>query len=104
MNGVAWSSTDTRSIVHETIKDGLENGIAQSVEFEAATRPSDGFITITDERAVPPAGRIGETEDLLGSVFVEGGKVSPTLLSLISYRITRLSNHISAIPSSFLQS
>lgn len=30
----------------------------------------------TDERAVPPQGRIGETEDLIGSVFVEDGKVS----------------------------
>lgn len=29
----------------------------------------------TDERAIPPAGRIGETEDLIGSVFVQDGKV-----------------------------
>ena len=29
-----------------------------------------------DERAVPPAGRIGETEDLIGSIFVQEGKVS----------------------------
>lgn len=28
-----------------------------------------------DERAVPPAGRIGETEDLIASVFVQDGKV-----------------------------
>ena len=58
------------------------------MEFEAATRPGDGWIHITgmsdsptwlmgiDERAVPPAGRIGETEDLIGTVFVENGKVS----------------------------
>lgn len=32
-----------------------------------------------DERAIPPAGRIGETEDLIGSVFVENGKVSSLL-------------------------
>lgn len=31
-----------------------------------------------DERAVPPAGRIGETEDLIASVFVQDGKVSQT--------------------------
>jgi len=30
---------------------------------------------MTDERAIPPAGRIGETEDLIGSVFVKDGKV-----------------------------
>lgn len=71
-------------------------GKAQSVDFEAATRGSDGYIHITgtsnaipiresrlgveligiDERAIPPAGRIGETEDLIGSVFVKDGKVS----------------------------
>ena len=63
-------------------------GKGETVEFEAATRPSDGYIHITgeslavsrvelivDERAIPPAGRIGETEDLIGSVFVKDGKV-----------------------------
>lgn len=35
---------------------------------------------ITDERAIPPAGRIGETEDLIGSVFVKDGKVSPAAI------------------------
>jgi hypothetical protein len=28
-----------------------------------------------DERKLPPAGRIGETEDLIGSVYVQDGKV-----------------------------
>ncbi|KAK1921613.1 hypothetical protein DB88DRAFT_512888 [Papiliotrema laurentii] len=62
-------------IVHEAIKSGLEQGKAETVAFEASTRPGDGYIHITDERAVPPAGRIGETEDLIGSVFVQEGKV-----------------------------
>jgi hypothetical protein len=61
--------------VHEAIKSGLEQGKAETVAFEASTRPGDGYIHITDERAVPPAGRIGETEDLIGSVFVQEGKV-----------------------------
>lgn len=71
-----WTATDRRKVVHETIKSGLEQGKATSVEFEASTRPGDGYIHITDERAIPPAGRIGETEDLIGSVFVQEGKVS----------------------------
>lgn len=37
-----------------------------------------------DERAVPPAGRIGETEDLIGSVFVQDGKVSISDLSFLA--------------------
>ncbi|KAL7420014.1 hypothetical protein Q5752_004978 [Cryptotrichosporon argae] len=75
------------STLHEAIKDGLAAGAAQTVEFEAATRPSDGYIHITDERAVPPAGRIGETEDLIASVFVQDGKlVLDTYEPLPSYR------------------
>ena len=77
-----------RKVLHSTIKEGLRLGKGETVEFEAATRPSDGYIHITgeslqvsrmeltvDERAIPPAGRIGETEDLIGSVFVKDGKV-----------------------------
>jgi hypothetical protein len=35
-----------------------------------------------DERAIPPAGRIGETEDLIGSVFVKDGKVCYSYVEL----------------------
>lgn len=78
-------------LLHASIKDGLAQKVAESVEFEAAGRPGDGYIHITgrtrhtssvgdalmraDERAVPPAGRIGETEDLIGTVFVQDNKV-----------------------------
>jgi len=41
---------------------------------------------MTDERAIPPAGRIGETEDLIGSVFVKDGKVC-TLTTVTSRRV-----------------
>lgn len=88
----------------------MDKGKAEAAGFEAAGRPGDGYIHITgelslftrsgpranrlksgptvmiklnrpDERALPPAGRIGETEDLIGSVFVEDGKVRSTILS-----------------------
>jgi hypothetical protein len=39
---------------------------------------------MVDERAIPPAGRIGETEDLIGSVFVKDGKVS-SVIGLMSW-------------------
>ena len=68
-----------RKIVHQSIQSGLDQGKAETVRFEASTRPGDGYIHITDERAVPPAGRIGETEDLIGSVFVQDGKVCRSL-------------------------
>jgi hypothetical protein len=44
-----------------------------------------------DERAVPPAGRIGETEDLIASIFVQDGKIVPsTYEPLPSYRLVTL--------------
>ncbi|RSH92219.1 hypothetical protein EHS25_008634 [Saitozyma podzolica] len=65
-------------VMQSAVKQSLERGLADTVIFEASTRPGDGYIHITDERAIPPAGRIGETEDLIGSVFVENGEVVPS--------------------------
>ncbi|KAK8847447.1 hypothetical protein IAR55_005305 [Kwoniella newhampshirensis] len=77
-----------RKVLDDAIKSGLEQGKSQSVTFEAETRPGDGWIHITDERAIPPAGRIGETEDLVGSVYVQDGKiVASTYSPLPTYRL-----------------
>ncbi|WWD21537.1 hypothetical protein CI109_106023 [Kwoniella shandongensis] len=77
-----------KEILDQAIKSGLEQGKSQSVTFEAETRPGDGWIHITDERAIPPAGRIGETEDLIGSVYVQDGKiVASTYSPLPTYRL-----------------
>ncbi|XAO21366.1 hypothetical protein I312_100115 [Cryptococcus bacillisporus CA1280] len=77
-----------RKVLNDAVKSGLEQGKATTVQFEAETRPVDGWIHITDERAIPPAGRIGETEDLIGSVFVQGGKiVADTYSPLPTYRL-----------------
>ena len=40
---------ECRKILHSSIKEALASGKAQSVEFEAATRGSDGYIHITGE-------------------------------------------------------
>ncbi|KAL0255928.1 hypothetical protein I308_100739 [Cryptococcus tetragattii IND107] len=77
-----------RKVLNDAVKSGLEQGKATTVQFEAETRPVDGWIHITDERAIPPAGRIGETEDLIGSVYVQGGKiVADTYSPLPTYRL-----------------
>ncbi|WVQ83281.1 hypothetical protein IAT38_005420 [Cryptococcus sp. DSM 104549] len=87
-----------RTTLNEAIKSGLEEGKAQTVQFEAETRPTDGWIHITDERAIPPAGRIGETEDLIGSVYVQEGKIiSSTYSPLPTYR-TVTTNGVMKLP------
>lgn len=42
----------SRKLLHESIKDGLKLGKAETVEFEAATRPSDGYIHITGKLGI----------------------------------------------------
>ncbi|BEI91851.1 uncharacterized protein CcaverHIS019_0406710 [Cutaneotrichosporon cavernicola] len=77
-----------RIVLHAAIKDGLEKGADERIMYEAEMRPGDGYMTLTDERAVPPQGRIGETEDLIGSVFVKDGKiVASTYEPFPSYRL-----------------
>lgn len=42
----------------------------------------------SDERNIPPMGRVGEPEDMLASIFVENGKaVASTYEPLPSYRL-----------------
>ena len=62
--------------MNASIKAAIESGAAQTVAVEALARGSDGYLHIADERKVPPAGRIPEPEDILGSVYVEDGEVS----------------------------
>lgn len=54
----------------------LQVGTVVSCYSTLASRRHEHELISLDERALPPAGRIGETEDLIGSVFVEDGKVS----------------------------
>ncbi|GMK53883.1 hypothetical protein CspeluHIS016_0104690 [Cutaneotrichosporon spelunceum] len=77
-----------RVVLHAAIKDGLAKGVDERLGYEAEMRPGDGYMTLTDERAVPPQGRIGETEDLIGSVFVQDGKIiASTYEPFPSYRL-----------------
>ncbi|WWC59501.1 uncharacterized protein I303_102057 [Kwoniella dejecticola CBS 10117] len=74
--------------LHDAIQSGLEANVSDTLQYEAETRPTDGWIHITDERAIPPAGRIGETEDLIGSVYVQEGKIiASTYSPLPTYRL-----------------
>lgn len=47
-----------------------------------------GLNLTSDERALPPAGRIGEPEDIIASVFVQDGQIQPeTYAPTPTYRI-----------------
>lgn len=42
-----------REVLHKAIKDGLAKGVSETVEFEAGTRPGDGFMHITGGSTLP---------------------------------------------------
>jgi len=80
-----------RPLLHKSIKEAIESGKAETVDYEAGTRPGDGYMhligrsggfrwsvfsmLILDERNLPPPGRVGDAEDLIASIFVQDGKV-----------------------------
>jgi hypothetical protein len=79
-----------RDALHEAVQAVLEDG-SDDILMSAAMQTGEGWMHInglstfvfrehlyssfTDERNLPPMGRISDPEDIIGSVRVEGGKV-----------------------------
>jgi len=48
----------------------------------------EGWVHVTDERGLPPFGRIPEPEDIIGSVLVQGGELrAETYQPMPTYRL-----------------
>ncbi|KAJ9119433.1 hypothetical protein QFC24_005666 [Naganishia onofrii] len=73
---VDWDR-DFRGLKAGHIKAGLATGAGATVETEASARGSDGYMHIADGRNLPPPGRIPEPHDIIGSVYVQSGKILP---------------------------
>ena len=50
-----YSSGTGRTFLHDSIKRAIETGSAQTVEVEATTRGSDGFMHISGKSSTSPA-------------------------------------------------
>ncbi|KAJ9110245.1 hypothetical protein QFC19_001648 [Naganishia cerealis] len=70
-------NTKFRELLQDSIKTALGMGAAATVETEASVRGSDGYMHIADGRNLPPPGRIPEPHDIIGSVYVQSGKILP---------------------------
>lgn len=85
-----------RDVLHEAIAAGLREGV-DDIQINGATQLGDGWMHINgssnisffssvwsssmcmlviDARNIPALGRIGDPDDILGSVLVENGKVA----------------------------
>lgn len=76
-----------RSLVQETVQQGLREGVDE-VWTNGALQLQHGWMHIHDSRNVPPLGRIGDPDDIIGSVLVEDSKILPdTYQAMPAYRL-----------------
>ncbi|KAL1717600.1 hypothetical protein EV715DRAFT_202881 [Schizophyllum commune] len=76
-----------RSLLHRAIREGLEQDVDE-VQRNGALQLQAGWMHIHDERNIPALGRIGDPDDIIASVLVEGGKILPeTYQPMPAYRV-----------------
>ncbi|EAU84131.1 hypothetical protein CC1G_08672 [Coprinopsis cinerea okayama7 len=75
-----------RSLLHETVYAALRDGV-DDVWVGAAKQVGSGWMHVHDQRNPPPLGRIGDPDDIIGTVLVEDGVVkADTYQPMPSYR------------------
>ncbi|KAI6160696.1 hypothetical protein EDD17DRAFT_1760166 [Pisolithus thermaeus] len=67
-------NSNFRSLMQEAIREGLREGVDE-VWMNGALQLQHGWMHIHDSRNIPPLGRIGDPDDIIGSVLVEDSKV-----------------------------
>ncbi|KAI0057271.1 hypothetical protein BV25DRAFT_1909551 [Artomyces pyxidatus] len=76
-----------RPLLHEAISSALADG-ADDIQINGAIQTGNGWMHIHDTRNVPALGRIGDPDDILGTVLVEDGKIQASTYSpMPSYRL-----------------
>ncbi|KAI0725978.1 hypothetical protein C8Q72DRAFT_888126 [Fomitopsis betulina] len=76
-----------RNVLHEAIQSALRDG-ADEIQKNGAIQIQAGWMHIHDQRNVPALGRIGDVDDILASVRIEGGEIlASTYEPMPSYRL-----------------
>ncbi|KAA1474370.1 hypothetical protein DENSPDRAFT_840939 [Dentipellis sp. KUC8613] len=74
-------------LLHTAVSSGLREGI-DDIQINGATQLQEGWMHIHDTRNVPALGRIGDPDDILGSVLVQDSKIlADTYSPMPSYRV-----------------
>ncbi|TFY77743.1 hypothetical protein EWM64_g6271 [Hericium alpestre] len=76
-----------RELLQEAIAKGLAEGV-DDIQINGAKQIGQGWMHIHDDRNIPALGRIGDPDDILGTVLVEDGEMLPQTYSpMPSYRL-----------------
>ncbi|CDO77436.1 hypothetical protein BN946_scf184857.g43 [Trametes cinnabarina] len=76
-----------REALHEAVQSALRDGVDE-VQKNGAIQLREGWMHIHDNRNIPALGRIGEPDDIIGSVRVENGEImAETYQPMPSYRL-----------------
>ncbi|KAJ7130232.1 hypothetical protein C8R44DRAFT_905566 [Mycena epipterygia] len=76
-----------RALLHTAIQDGLREEVDE-IQINGAGQLGEGWMHIHDDRNIPALGRIGDPDDIIGTVLVQAGKIKPeTYQPIPSYRI-----------------
>ncbi|KAI0050281.1 hypothetical protein FA95DRAFT_1555789 [Auriscalpium vulgare] len=76
-----------RPLLDRAIASALVDGVDE-IQINGAIQIGDGWMHIHDARNIPPLGRIGDPDDILGTVRVEEGKIlASTYSPMPAYRV-----------------
>ncbi|PPR06389.1 hypothetical protein CVT26_004650 [Gymnopilus dilepis] len=74
-------------LLHDTVRHVLKEGLDEIWE-NGAKQLQEGWMHINDQRNIPALGRIGDPDDIIGSVLVEESKINAeTYQPMPSYRL-----------------
>lgn len=76
-----------RELLHEAVRKGLQREV-DDIQINGALQLQEGWMHIHDDRNIPPLGRIGDPDDIIGTVLVQNSKIMPeTYQAMPAYRL-----------------
>ncbi|CAE6474819.1 unnamed protein product [Rhizoctonia solani] len=86
-------------LLHDTVKAALLEGVDQELSNDAVQR-KEGWLHVHDYRNFPELGRVGDPDDILGSVLVQDGKIKgETYERMPAYRTCTTDGPVKLSPS-----
>lgn len=74
-------------VLHSVIKEGLKEGVDE-IQKATAMQTMQGWMHIHDQRNIPALNRIGDPDDIIGTVLIENSEIlAETYQPMPAYRL-----------------